>query len=226
MQKHRKISLERVEKFKGKLQLGGKFYEESVPVTVKHWKAPDRVSFKEASTQEFTAVGADEKLTFGPLWATHWLHITFDVPSHWKEQGEIHFVFDFGGEALIWTTSGKPLNALNGQGGEDRRERFRIFPLEEFDLLTSNGFFVECACNELFGNSNWEVGPTAPDPGKTYSLKTCKMALVLPAFWKLYHDYILISEIAKVFIFHYFNIFSLPSNFYKILLFTVTTSQK
>lgn len=211
MQKHRKISLERVEKFKGKLQLGGKFYEECASVNIKHWKAPDRVSFDEvlANKNEFKSLEKDEKLVFGPLWATHWLHISFEEPTNWKERGEIHFVFDFGGESLIWTNSGKPLNALNGQGGEDRRERFRLYPLTEYDDLLKNGFYLECACNELFGNSNWEVGPTAPDPGKTYVLKKCEIALVLPDFWKLYHDYILISDIAKVCTFYFVFVFFL-----------------
>ena len=195
LEKHRKISLERVNKFKE--VLAERFYEDTVQVTMTHWAAPDRVPFSrmQEARSEFQPIAVGQEL--GPLWSTHWIHFQCNIPEQWKEQGEIHLVFDCGGESLLWTEDGRAYQALNGQKGEDRRERIRLYPSPLFEQF-KEGFYLECACNELFGNSSWKVGPTAPDKSKKYSVLSAQVSLVLPDFWKLYHDFILIADIAKV----------------------------
>ena len=201
LEKHRKITLERIEKFVEKLH--SKRYAKTTAVTVTHWAAPDRIPFTEIQKDSFSEISIGSPL--GPLWATHWLHVSIDsTHESWIDIGDIYFILDFGGEALIWTENGIPLHSLNGQTGEDRRENFRLYPSPYYNEL-KNGFYIECACNELFGNSDWKVGPTAPSDSKSYSLKQIEIGLILPSFWKLYHDYIVIADVAKVCIFKYFH---------------------
>ena len=204
MQKHTKITRERVEKFKDSNHLLLKRYEETAPVHVEHWAAPDRISFTQMKEQaDFKEVTTGA--TLGKIWSTHWLKVSFTIPDGWKERGEIHFVFDCGGEGLIFDQNGIPYSALNGQTGADRREHC-ILP-----STLHNGFYLECAANELFGNSTWKIGPTPPDESKVYTIKKICIALILPAFWQLYHDYDIISDIAIVlhfFFISFSNLFS------------------
>ena len=46
--------------------------------------------------------------------------------------------------------------------------------------------YLEMACNEMFGvGSGWTCGPDPPDEGKTFALKTCKLAPFDVRAWDL-----------------------------------------
>lgn len=208
MMKHRDISLNRVDHFKGKHQLQGALYTKKADVQLSHWPAPGRVSFAEATEtgNEYQKVEAGEAL--GPVWSTHWIRLELSIPSPWiaavkAQESAVLLQFDFGGEVLVWSAEGAPLQGMNGQSGEDRRDTANLLP----GILSGTQpdqegniravLFLECACNELFGNSKWQVGPTAPDPGRSYSIKSAGLVLRSNCLWKLWNAFTVITDIAK-----------------------------
>lgn len=105
---------------------------------------------------------------------------------------------------LVWNAEGVPLQGMNGQSGEDRRDTANLLP----GILTGTQhgqnkavrtvLYLECACNELFGNSRWKVGPTAPDPGRSYSIKSSSLVLRSNILWRLFNGFTVMTDIAKV----------------------------
>jgi hypothetical protein len=91
--------------------------------------------------------------------------------------------------------------------GDDRRDEFVLLePAQRNQRVT---LYLELACNELFGNSKWNVGPCEPDPTRAYSLKQCEIAIMNKEVWHLLWDFIVISDIAKVSVWH--SMAALPS---------------
>lgn len=46
--------------------------------------------------------------------------------------------------------------------------------------------YLEMACNEMFGvSAGWTCGPDPPDESKTFTLKTCKIAVFDSRAWDL-----------------------------------------
>ena len=209
MQKHRDITLNRIEQFNGKNHLLKAIHEtpaEPIKIDVSWWEAPDRVPFSQMleHINEFQPISEGHK--FAPIWSTHWLKLQFHLSKEIKEEikekkeKKLILIFDFGGESLIWSKDGRPLQGLNGQNGEDRRDWYIVYPATDNNGTESEEeiiLYLECACNELFGNSVWNVGPSAPSD-KDYSLKEIKLVFLVDKLWKLLWDYTVIVDTAKV----------------------------
>ena len=121
-----------------------------------------RPTFKEATSQEFrkTSVGA----SFGPSWSTHWFRIRIKIPDDLRTKHHLEFHWDTNSEGMIWTKDGNVVHGLTGGG--DRTEW--ILP-EEFRDGKEHLFYIEMACNGMFGNA---IGDTIqpPPPDRTYQL--------------------------------------------------------
>jgi alpha-mannosidase len=173
--KHPDLTLGRIEAFlKHKHLLSSKLYSEkqSESVSLKSWAAPGRITFQEAVSHIAEFKDVKDGQEFGPPWATHWFFVKLEIPQEWKGE-EVHFLFDCGSaESLVWSEAGVPLCAMNGSTGDDRRANFI---LEKEAKPGSRSFWLELACNGLFGNSQWEVGPTQPDPNIKFNLKEAQI---------------------------------------------------
>jgi len=108
----------------------------------------------------------------------------------------VALLFDFGGEAMVWSESGVALQGMNGQSGDDRRDEF--VAIESARAGQQVTLYLELACNELFGNSKWNVGPCEPDVTRGYSIKQCEIAILDRDVWALLWDFVVISDIARV----------------------------
>lgn len=93
---------------------------------------------------ENTSKGA----SFGPSWSTHWFRVTLTVPKRMSGQDRVQFNWDSNSEAMVYTEDGEAVQGLTGGG-----ERIEwIFPQKWKLDGTAHVFYVEMACNGMFGN--------------------------------------------------------------------------
>lgn len=134
------------------------------------YSVPDlaRPPFKEATKNgKFKATHKGE--VFGPSWSTHWFKISIKVPAELQKKEHLEFHWDAGNEGLIWSEDGVPIHGLTGGG-----ERVEwIFPSEWRDGK-DHTFYIEMACNGMFGNAPGGDSIQPPNPDKYFSLNTGK----------------------------------------------------
>jgi alpha-mannosidase len=152
------------------------------------YSPPDlaRPTFKEATSQEFEKTNVGE--SFGPSWSTHWFKIQLKVPSHLKDKELLEFHWDANNEGLVWSEDGEPLQGLTG-GGE-RREW--IFP-KTFRDGEFHTFYIEMACNRMFGNANGGDVIQPPNPDVYFQLYLADIVAVNQAARALYIDFWIIG---------------------------------
>lgn len=91
MQKHRKITLERTEKFHTTqswtdVNLRSILYGQRSPVkSLTSWNVPDlaRIPFKDAMKEGHRFKESKVGASFGPSWSTHWFVVEIVVPIEW-----------------------------------------------------------------------------------------------------------------------------------------------
>jgi alpha-mannosidase len=137
------------------------------------YAVPDtkRPSFEEAMKGTYKKIGKGHQ--FGPSWSTHWVRITLTVPEKFKKYDHVEFHWDSNCEGLVWSEDGEPLQGLTG-GGE--RVEF-LFPREWVKDGQKHVFYVEVACNGMFGNGPGDI-IQPPDPNRHFRLS--KADIVAP----------------------------------------------
>lgn len=201
LQKHRGITLSRLDLF---LAEGDQFSdvnltphyflkressEESIQIT--HYAVPElkRIPFKAAIKHKFTPTRVGE--VFGPSWSTHWFHVRVTIPKDWVRQ-EVQFRWNSNSEVLVWSTDGEPVQGLVGESGGNQRLEYPLTKAchggEEFN------FYLEMACNGLFGNGPYLIGP--PE-NRSYPLLLAELAVPNALALQLRHDFGIIRDLAK-----------------------------
>ncbi|PSR82166.1 glycosyl hydrolase family 38 domain-containing protein [Coniella lustricola] len=158
-------------------------------VSLYMWSAPnqDRPTFKDAVSHDFDKhiqVGAQ----FGPAWSTHWVKVQLTVPKRLQEKEHLEFHWNAGNEGMVWTEDGNP---VQGFSASDRPEW--ILP-KSFRDGKEHTFYIEVACNEMFGNGS---GITPPDPNRTYTLRQASIVAVNVQARQLYVDMWIIGDAAR-----------------------------
>jgi alpha-mannosidase len=157
------------------------------------WHAPNlsRPTFKEATKHEFekTSVGQ----SFGPSWSTHWFKIQLTVPSELRKKELLEFHWDANNEGMVWTEDGNPLQGLTGGG-----ERTEWVLPESFRDGKEHTFYIEMACNRMFGNASGDsIQP--PNPDNYYQLSKADIVAVNSEARQLYIDIWVIGDAAREF---------------------------
>lgn len=80
MQKHLQLTRRRIQQFVPKLS--ALFYPLRSPVTLSVFHAPGRIAFDEAHRGDYGPLAIGDQ--FGPLWSTHWVHVTTEIPAEWR----------------------------------------------------------------------------------------------------------------------------------------------
>jgi alpha-mannosidase len=157
-------------------------------VKLEVWSAPgqSRPPFKEAVTHDFkpTQVGA----AFGPSWSTHWFRVHLTIPNDLIEKERLEFHWDAGNEGLIYTDKGYPLQGLTGNG--NRTEW--IIP-DSFRDGKEHIFYIEMACNGMFGNAGGGDSIQPPDPNRYFGLHKAQIVAVNLDARALYYDFWIIG---------------------------------
>ncbi|KAI8065635.1 glycosyl hydrolases family 38 N-terminal domain-containing protein [Gongronella butleri] len=164
--------------------------EEHVSIWV--YSVPDlkRITFDEAIQQEFRPSRLGE--WFGPSWSTHWFHIQVRVPVEFAGE-EVHFIWNADSEALIWDMDGLPLQGLTGGSGSDARHEYILTTQAQGGETIQ--FYIEMACNGMFGAGNGLIGP--PDPNRFFNLNELDIAVPNKLAWQLLYDFQIILGMAK-----------------------------
>ncbi|KAJ5233770.1 CAZyme family GH38 [Penicillium citrinum] len=174
-------------------------YNEAVSSDPEHVKlsvysVPDlqRPPFKEATSHEFTPthIGA----SFGPSWSTHWFCIKLTIPEHMRQKERLEFHWDANNEGLIWTEEGHPLQGLTGGG-----ERIEWIIPDEWRDGKEHTFYIEMACNGMFGNAPGGDSIQPPRPDKQYTLSKAQITAVNLAARALFYDFWIIGDAAREF---------------------------
>ena len=151
-----------------------------------------RPSFEEATSHDFerTHVGA----AFGPSWSTHWIKVELKVPSNLQKKQHLELHWDAGNEGLVWTEDGIPLQGLTGNG--DRIEW--ILP-DAFRDGKFHTFYIEMACNGMFGNAPGGDSIQPPNPNKYFTLFKAEVVAVNLQARQLYIDFWIVGDAAREF---------------------------
>lgn len=151
-----------------------------------------RPTFEEATSQTFKPTRVGE--SFGPSWSTHWFKVQLTVPESMckKELLELHW--DANNEGMIWTKDGNPLQGLTG--GNERIEW--ILP-ETFRDGKEHTFYIEMACNGMFGNAPGGDSIQPPDPDKYFKLTRAEIVAVNVQARKLFVDMWILGDAAREF---------------------------
>ena len=137
------------------------------------YSPPDlaRPTFKEATRNEFKPTNVGE--SFGPSWSTHWFKIQVKIPGNLVKKEQLEFHWDANNEGLVWSEHGEPLQGLTGGG--DRTEW--ILP-KAFRDGKEHTFYIEMACNGMFGNAPGGDSIQPPNPNKYFQLQKAEIVAV------------------------------------------------
>lgn len=157
-------------------------------VKLSHWAAPkeERPTFEDAVSNNFHDIEKGE--VFTPVWSTHWIKVILTVPEHLRKKELLEFHWETGGEGMVWTEDGKP---VQGFSPGDRQEW--ILP-KSFRDSKEHTFYVEVACNSMFGNSD---GMNAPNKNKSFPLSKADIVAVNVQARQLYVDLWIIGDAAR-----------------------------
>ena len=145
--------------------------EPHVKLTV--WDAPgqDRPTFEEATSHEFRKTFVGE--FFGPSWATHWFKVVMTVPKELCDKEHLEFHWDANNESMVWSEDGHPLQGLTGNG-----ERVEWILPDSYRDGKEHTFYVEMACNGMFGNAPGGDSIQPPQPDKYFQLTRAEIVAV------------------------------------------------
>ena len=158
------------------------------------WPAPNlgRPSFEEAVKQEYTETSVGQ--SFGPSWSTHWFRVELTVPPELQDKELLELHWDGNNEGLIWSEDGEPLQGLTGGG-----ERIEWVLPDSFRDGEPHTFYVEMACNGMFGNAPGGDSIQPPNPDRYFQLGQVDIVAVNYAARQLYIDIWIIGDAAREF---------------------------
>ena len=106
----------------------------------------------------------------------------------------LEFHWDANNEGMVWTHDGKPLQGLTGGG-----DRTEWILLDSFRDGKEHTFYIEMACNGMFGNAPGGDSIQPPATDKYYQLHTARITAVNLAARGLYVDFWIIGDAAREF---------------------------
>ncbi|KAI9828731.1 MAG: Glycoside hydrolase, 38 vacuolar alpha mannosidase [Thelocarpon impressellum] len=158
------------------------------------YSPPDlaRPTFSEATSHDFRPTKTGE--WFGPSWSTHWFRVRLRVPAELLKKERLELHWDANNEGLIWTEHGEPLQGLTGGG-----ERVEWILPDAFRDGKEHVFYVEMACNGMFGNAPGGDSIQPPKADKYFQLHTAEIVAVNLEARALSVDFWIIGDAAREF---------------------------
>ena len=200
--KTRSITVERIEKFTQSGQfsdvnlsstLWKKQHADGIQIQVFSVPVLERISFDEAIKGPFEPTKVGE--SFGPTWSTHWFQLDFSIPTSMAGDSVL-LIFDSSSEAMVWSSDGTPLIGLTGGNVNERHVDFRL--TDNAKGGESFQFYVEVACNGLFGAGNGGL-IEPPEINKYFKLEQVHLAVYNEHSYALHRDSEIFLGILKEF---------------------------
>ncbi|CAK4031859.1 glycoside hydrolase family 38 [Lecanosticta acicola] len=160
------------------------------------WDAPhlSRPTFDEATRSDNEYKKAEKGMWIGPSWSTHWFKVQFTVPHDWSYKALVELHWDASCEGMVWTSDGKPLQGLTGNG-----ERIEWIVPQSYRNGKEQTIYIEAACNGMFGNPPGGDTIQAPAPDKYFQLTQADLVSVNVDARALYYDFWIIGDAAREF---------------------------
>lgn len=140
------------------------FYRHHVVFDIRGTVSENPIPFGQIGEREWAEFSEGQQ--WGENWHSGWFHLSGTVPPEWEGQ-EVVALLNFGGEALVVSAEGEPLQGLTGSSAHLKpfvRDRYRLFDPcaggEDVNL------YLEAAANELFGVRDPAKGDPVPMPMK------------------------------------------------------------
>lgn len=127
---------------------------------------------------------------FGPSWYTYWFKIDIKVPSEWTSQ-RVVFHWDCENEGMVFTDDGK---VQVGLSGEERQEWVLPKSMKDGKWHT---FYIESACNGMFGNADPNNNIQPPIPDRYFTLQKADLLVPNDDARALKADFEVIAEAAS-----------------------------
>lgn len=161
------------------------------------YSPPDlsRPTFKEATSHKFSPTKVGE--SFGPSWSTHWFRVQLKVPSQLRDKDHLEFHWDANNEGMIWTESGEVVHGLTGGG-----ERTEWILPKKFADGKEHVFYVEMACNGMFGNAPGGDSIQPPNQNRYFQLHTADIVAINLGARALYVDFWIIGGMLSLIRWH------------------------
>ncbi|THZ31164.1 putative alpha-mannosidase I [Aureobasidium pullulans] len=158
------------------------------------YSPPDlsRPTFKDATSHDFRPTKVGE--SFGPSWSTHWFRVHLTVPSSLADKDHLELHWDANNEGLIWNEKGEPLQGLTGGG-----ERIEWILPKSFRDGKEHVFYIEMACNGMFGNAPGGDSIQPPRPDRYFQLQQADIVSINLEARALYIDFWIIGDAAREF---------------------------
>ncbi|OCT89483.1 mannosidase, alpha, class 2C, member 1 L homeolog isoform X1 [Xenopus laevis] len=195
VQKNRRTTLERVEKFISEIyftncNLRGKLFGATCPLdSISYFLIEKRISYEEAVKKEFQP--AEIGHSFGPTWWTCWFKVHASIPKEWVGH-EVHLRWVCDGEGMVWK-DGEPVQGLTNEGQKNSYILATEFKSQDPQSMT---IYIEVACNGLFGSGQGSmIAPT--DLHKKFCLKTAELVIFHRDVQELLLDFQIIYDMAK-----------------------------
>lgn len=160
------------------------------------YSPPDlsRPSFKDATSKSFAFRPTQVGESFGPSWSTHWFKVRITVPDYLQKYDHVEFVWDANNEGLIWTENGDVVHGLTGGG-----ERTEWILPKKYKDGKEHTFYVEMACNGMFGNAPGGDSIQPPNPDRYFRLNVAEIRAVNLEARALYFDFWEIGDASREF---------------------------
>ncbi|KAG9552992.1 putative alpha-mannosidase I, partial [Aureobasidium melanogenum] len=158
------------------------------------YSPPDlsRPTFKDATSHDFRPAHVGE--SFGPSWSTHWFRVRLTVPSSLAAEEHLELHWDANNEGLIWNEKGEPLQGLTGGG-----ERVEWILPKSFRDGKEHVFYIEMACNGMFGNAPGGDSIQPPRPDRYFQLQKADIVAINLEARALFIDFWIIGDAAREF---------------------------
>lgn len=160
--------------------------EEYIKLSVYSPPNLSRPTFKEATSKTFKETKVGD--AFGPSWSTHWFKIELKVPSNLLKKDLLELHWDADNEGLVWTEDGEPIQGLTGGG-----ERVEWILPKYFRDGKFHTFYIEMACNKMFGNAPGGDSIQPPDPNKFFNLHQVEILAINKEARALFVDFWIIG---------------------------------
>lgn len=112
-----------------------------------------------------------------------------------RDKEHLEFHWDANDEGLVWTEDGRPLQGLTGGG-----ERVEWVIPNEWRDGKEHMFYIEMACNGMFGNAPGGDSIQPPKEDKYYTLQTANIVAVNLEARALNYDFWIIGGISSSFL--------------------------
>ncbi|MGV8996509.1 MAG: alpha-mannosidase [Parvibaculaceae bacterium] len=141
-----------------------------------------RISWDEAQNLTYRDVSLGERL--GPLWATYWFRVTFQVPQNFTGHAvDLHW--DTRSEALVW------IDGRSVAGFNPGRSAMHLIDKAQGDETIS--IMVEVACNRSLGAAEDLSQQRVRE--EAYELVGCELRLFDREAWDLFHDFDVLRQL-------------------------------